>query len=412
MTGTTDLARRFGTPSYVYDLDRVAAARDELFAALPDEIAVYYAAKANPHPEILREMRAGGHRVCHAEISSVGELDAVLRAGFQGTEILYTGPGKTAEELAEAMTRGVRTFSVESPGDLRHVGEAAVRLGITADCLIRVNNATGAAATSIRMTGVPSQFGFDGETLPGLAAELRDVPGTNLAGLHFFPLSNAKDEASLIAEFRHTIATAAALQRELGVTFRIVDLGGGFAAPYAVQGRRPVYGELGDALATSLDEHFPGWRDGAPRIACESGRYLVADSGTLLTSVVNVKDSRGTRYVVLDAGINTFGGMSGLGLILPVSVEPHESVGTDGVPAHLAGPLCTPGDLLGRQVPLPDPAPGDLLTVPNAGSYGPTASLLMFLGRPAPAEIVVRGEELVSVSRIEHTRTYEHGQAL
>ncbi|WP_335936436.1 type III PLP-dependent enzyme [Streptomyces sp. PTD5-9] len=411
MTGPTELARRFGTPAYVYDLDRVAAARDDLFAALPDEIAVFYAAKANPHPEILRELRTGG-RACRAEISSVGELDAVLRADYGGAEVLYTGPGKTAGELTEAMTRGVRTFSVESPGDLRRVGETAVRLGVTADCLIRVNNATGAAATSIRMTGVPSQFGFDSETLPGLAAELREVPGTALAGLHFFPLSNAKDEASLVAEFRHTIATAAALREALGVPFRIVDIGGGFAAPYAVQGRRPVYDGLRDALSASLDEHFPGWRDGAPRIACESGRYLVADSGTLLTSVVNVKDSRGTRYAVIDAGINTFGGMSGLGRIMPVSVEPHESTGADGAPAHLAGPLCTPGDLLGRNVPLPDPAPGDLLTVPNAGSYGPTASLLMFLGRPAPAEIVVRGDDLVSVSRIEHTRTYEHGQAL
>ncbi|MEU3220526.1 type III PLP-dependent enzyme [Streptomyces sp. NPDC006971] len=433
MTGPTELARRFGTPAYVYDLDRVAAARDDLFAALPDEVAVFYAAKANPHPEILRELRTGtahgtdgshstrdahstrdthGTRACRAEISSVGELDAVLRAGYDGSEVLYTGPGKTTGELAEAMTRGVRMFSVESLGDLRRVGETAVRLGVTADCLIRVNNATGAAATSIRMTGVPSQFGFDSETLPGLAAELREVPGTTLAGLHFFPLSNAKDEASLVAEFRHTIATAAALRDALGVPFRFVDIGGGFAAPYAVQGHRPAYGGLRDALTASLDEHFPGWRDGAPRIACESGRYLVADSGTLLTTVVNVKDSRGTRYAVLDAGINTFGGMSGLGRILPVSVEPHESVGTDGTPAHLAGPLCTPGDLLGRAVPLPDPAPGDLLTVPNAGSYGPTASLLMFLGRPAPAEIVVRGDDLVSVSRIQHIRTYEHGQAL
>lgn len=415
MTGPTELAERFGTPSYVYDLHRVAAARDDLFAALPDEVEVFYAAKANPHPELLRELRSGSVRGCRAEISSVGELDAALQAGFDGDRILYTGPGKTTGELTEALTRGVRLFSTESPGDLRRVGETALRLGLTADCLIRVNNATGAAATSIRMTGVPSQFGFDTETLPALAAELREVPGTRIAGLHFFPLSNAKDEASLIAEFRHTVAAAAALQDTLGVTFRLLDIGGGFAAPYAVQGERPVYGELRDALAEALDEHFPGWRAGAPRIACESGRYLVADSGTLLTSVVNVKDSRGQRYVVLDAGINTFGGMSGLGRILPVSVEPHESVGVDGTPANLAGPLCTPGDLLGRNVPLPEPAPGDLLTVPNAGAYGPTASLLMFLGRPAPAEIVVRGDDLVSVSRIQHTRTFEpltHGQAL
>ncbi|GGY07084.1 type III PLP-dependent enzyme [Streptomyces minutiscleroticus] len=412
MTGPTELAKRFGTPSYVYDLERVAAARDDLFAALPDEIDLFYAAKANPHPELLRELRSGGTRACRAEISSVGELDAVLQAGFRGEEILYTGPGKTAEELAEAMSLGVRLFSVESPGDLRRVGAVACGLDVTADCLVRVNNATGAAATSIRMTGVPSQFGFDSETLPGLAAELRDVPGTRVAGLHFFPLSNAKDEASLIAEFRHTVATAAALQDALGVPFRLLDIGGGFAAPYAVQGGRPVYGELREALAATLDEHFPGWRGGAPRVACESGRYLVADSGTLLTSVVNVKDSRGQRYLVLDAGINTFGGMSGLGRIMPVSVEPHESVAADGAPASLAGPLCTPGDLLGRNVPLPDLAPGELLTVPNAGSYGPTASLLMFLGRPAPAEVVVRGDDLVSVSRIQHIRTYEHGQAL
>ncbi|MFB7505850.1 type III PLP-dependent enzyme [Streptomyces broussonetiae] len=415
MTGPTELAERFGTPSYVYDLDRVATARDDLLAALPDEVEVFYAAKANPHPDLMRELRTGGARGCRAEISSVGELDAVLEAGFQGDRILYTGPGKTTEELSEALTRGVRLFSTESYGDLTRVGEAALKLGLSADCLIRVNNATGAAATGIRMTGVPSQFGFDSETLPDLAADLRDVPGTTIAGLHFFPLSNAKDEASLIAEFRHTVATAAALQDALGVTFRFVDIGGGFAAPYGVQGERPVYGELRAALAGTLDEHFAGWREGAPRIACESGRYLVADSGTLLTSVVNVKDSRDQRYVVVDAGINTFGGMSGLGRIMPVTVEPHESVGVDGTPASLAGPLCTPGDLLGRGVPLADPAPGDVLSVPNTGAYGPTASLLMFLGRPAPTEIVVRGDDVVSVSRIQHTRAYEpdtHGQAL
>ncbi|MFE2043046.1 type III PLP-dependent enzyme [Streptomyces sp. NPDC059477] len=409
MTGPAELAERFGTPSYVYDLDRVARARADLFAALPAGVEVFYAAKANPHPELLRELRTGG---CHAEISSVGELDAALLAGFPGDRILYTGPGKTAEELTEALTRGVRLFSTESLGDLRRVGETARKTGVTADCLLRVNHATGAAATSIRMTGVPSQFGFDSETLPGLAADLREVPGTRIAGLHFFPLSNAKDEAGLIAEFRHTVAAAATLQRDLGVTFRLLDIGGGFAAPYAVRGDRPVYGPLRDALTDALDEHFPDWRDGAPRIACESGRYLVADSGTLLTSVVNVKDSRGQRYAVLDAGINTFGGMSGLGRIMPVTVEPHESAGPGGGPlTHLAGPLCTPGDLLGRNVPLPGAAPGDLLTVPNAGAYGPTASLLMFLGRPAPAEIVVRGDTLVSVSRIRHQRTYDHGQA-
>ncbi|MFB7664793.1 type III PLP-dependent enzyme [Kitasatospora sp. NPDC056138] len=412
MIGYAELAKRFGTPSYVYDLDRIAAARQDLFSALPDEVELFYAAKANPHPELLREMRSGEGRRCRAEISSTGELAAVLAAGFDAADILYTGPGKTEGELAEALAAGVRLFSVESPGDLRNVGAVATRLGVVADCLLRVNSASASATSSIRMTGLPSQFGFDSETLPELRDELLDVPGAEVAGAHFFPLSNAKDEASLIAEFQHTIGLAAQLQEQLGVRFRFVDIGGGFSAPYAVTGERPVYGNLRAALAGSLDEHFPGWRGGEPRIACESGRYLVGDSGTLMVGVVNLKESRGRRFVILDGGINTFGGMSGLGRILPVSVRPYD----DGVPheqiASLVGPLCTPGDVLGRDVELPALAPGDTVSIPNAGAYGPTASLLMFLGRPAPTEIVVRGEELVSVSRIQHVRAYEHGREL
>ncbi|MEV7423569.1 type III PLP-dependent enzyme [Streptomyces sp. NPDC091212] len=418
MTGHTELAKRFGTPSYVYDLDRVAAAKRDLFAALPDEVDVFYAVKANPHPEIVREMgvaqeRGGARRRgCRAEISSVGELTAVLDAGLDAAEVLYTGPGKTDEEIAEALARGVRLFSVESLGDLRHIGAVGVRLGVVADCLLRVNSVSASASTSIRMTGVPSQFGFDSETLPALRDELTGVPGTTVAGLHFFPLSNSADEPSLIAEFQHTIALAAQLQDELGVAFRFVDIGGGFAAPYAVIGERPVYGALRAALAESLDTHFPGWRDGGPRIACESGRYLVADSGTLLVGVVNLKESRGRRFVILDGGINSFGGMSGLGRILPVSVRPYETGAPHEQLASLVGPLCTPGDILGRDIELPALAPGDTVAIPNAGSYGVTASLLMFLGRPAPAEIVVRGPEVVSASRIQHTRDYELGRGL
>ncbi|MFF4528972.1 type III PLP-dependent enzyme [Streptomyces sp. NPDC001407] len=410
MTRYTELAERFGTPAYVYDLDRVAAAKRDLFAALPEELHLFYAAKANPHPELVREMCGGEGRGCRPEISSVGELAAVLEAGADPADVLYTGPGKTEEELAEALTHGVRLFSVESPGDLRRVGAVADRLGVIADCLLRVNSASATASTSIRMTGVPSQFGFDSETLPALRDELVGVAGTRVAGAHFFPLSNAKDEASLIAEFRHTIGVAAQLQEELGIPFRFLDIGGGFAAPYAVAGERPVYGTLRAALAESLDAHFPGWRTGAPRVACESGRYLVGDSGTLLVGVVNLKESRGRRFAIVDGGINTFGGMSGLGRILPVSVEPH---GTDAPPeqiASLVGPLCTPGDILGRDIKLPALAPGDVVAVPNAGAYGPTASLLMFLGRPAPVEVVVRGDEVLSASRIQHTRGYEYGR--
>ncbi|MFH8477141.1 type III PLP-dependent enzyme [Streptomyces sp. NPDC018000] len=410
MTRYTELAERYGTPLYVYDLDRVAAARQDLLDALPEPFGLFSAVKANPHPEVLRVLASGDGRVCRAEISSLGELAAALEAGFDPAEMLYTGPGKTDGELRDALAAGVRLFSVESLTDLEHVGAAAVAQGIEADCLLRINSASASATTSIRMTGRPSQFGIDAETLGDVLPRLRAVNGTRITGAHFFPLSNASDEDSLVGEFRNTLSVAARLKSEHGLPLRFVDIGGGFAAPYAVPGERPVYEKLRERLENALDEMFPEWRQGTVHFACESGRYLVGDSGVLLTRVVNIKESRGRTFVILDAGINTFGGMSGLGRLLPVAVQPEgpeqaaQIEDGTGLSASLVGPLCTPGDVLGRQVDLPGLRVGDILTIPNAGAYGPTASLLMFLGRPAPAEVLVRGGEVVSATRIEHSR--------
>lgn len=398
------LTARFGSPLYVYDLDRVAAAHDDLMTALPDGVVRYFSLKANPHPEIGRALRDLGAR---AEISSTGELDAAFAAGFDASEILYTGPGKTPDELAVALGSGVRTFSVESLSDLRHVGAAAAATGVIADCLLRVNSIGSGGNTSIRMSGVPSQFGIDSETLPALMPELSAVPGTRLTGMHLFSLSNAKDEQSLVAEFRHTVGAAARLWGETRMPISLLDLGGGFATPYLSHGERPFYGGLRAALEEVLDEHFPGWRGGTPRVAVESGRYLVGDCGELVCTVVNVKESRGRRFVILDAGINVLGGMSGLGRLLPVTVGVDAEPDGEKESATLAGPLCTPGDILSRNVDVPHLRPGDVVTIPNAGAYGMTASLVMFLGRPAPAEIVMAGGEVVSISRVEFHRKYE-----
>ncbi|MET9888356.1 type III PLP-dependent enzyme [Streptomyces sp. NPDC006430] len=400
----TDLARQYGTPLYVYDLDRARAARHDLFASLPEGFEVFYAFKANPHVDLVRALREGEGPSCKAEISSTGELAAALEAGYPGADILYTGPGKTPEELGEAIAAGVRTFSAESLGDLEHIGAAAVEHGTVVDCLLRINSASASATTSIRMTGAPTQFGIDSETVRGLAEQLRSVPGTSVAGLHLFSQSNASDEEALIGELTHTIRVAAAIEEDLGIPLRLLDIGGGFSVPYAQHGERALYPKLRTELESALDVHFPHWREGAPRLAVESGRYLSGDSGTLVARVTNVKVSRGKKFVILDAGINTFGGMSGLGRLLPVSVQVEADDETER--ASLVGPLCTPGDVLGRGIDVPVLEVGDLVRIPNAGAYGPTSSLLMFLGRPAPTEVAVRGGEVVSVSRIEHVRTY------
>jgi diaminopimelate decarboxylase len=398
------LAARYGTPLYVYDLDRVDDARHCLFAALPAEVDLFYAVKANPHPDVARALREGSGPACRAEVSSVGELTVALDAGYAAGECLYTGPGKTDAELVDAIGRGVRMFSVESLTDLWHVGAAADRHGAVASCLLRINAPSANASTGIRMMGRPSQFGIDSETLPELMPQLTAVSGTRVVGAHFFTMSNATDESSLIGELEHVIELAAWLADEVGLPLEFLDIGGGFASPYAVPGERASYDKLQSDLERLLDLHLPRWRTGTPRLACESGRYLVGGCGSLVSRVVNIKESRGHRFVILDAGVNVLGGLSGLGRLLPVAVRLDGPA--TGV-ASLVGPLCTPGDLLGREVSVPALDIGDLVTVPNVGAYGITASLVSFLSRPAPVEVAVRGGDVVSASRLAYHRSYE-----
>ena len=407
MARSRELAHRFGTPLYVYDLERVEASHRDLQNSLPAAFTIFYSLKANPHPEVARALRETESRPCRAEVSSLGELATALEAGFAAEECLYTGPGKTEGELVTAIARGARMFSIESLTDLERAGHVAHRSGVVIDCLLRINSASCSASTSIRMAGTPSQFGIDSETLAAQLPPLMEVPGTRLVGAHFFPLSNARDEQNLISEFERSIATAAWMHDELNLPMSFLDIGGGFGAPYAAPGKRPVYDKLRIELEDALDVNFPQWRSGTPEMACESGRYLVGDCGELMSSVTNIKESRGHRFVILDAGINVLGGMSGLGRLMPVAVKlDGDFVPTDADVASLVGPLCTPGDILGRSVEMPPLELGDVVTVPNVGAYGPTASLLLFLSRPAPTEAVMRGEEIVAVSQLKVCRAY------
>lgn len=407
VTRNHELAARFGTPLYVYDLDRVTAAYHGLRNSLPPGLIIYYSLKANPHPDIARALlEAGRWPACRAEVSSVGELAVALEAGYAPENCLYTGPGKTDSELTTAISGGVRMFSVESLSDLQRAGGIALRMGAVIDCLLRINSVSATAATSIRMMGKPSQFGIDSEVLAAQMPRLRAVPGTRLVGAHFYSQSNARDEPSLLSELKQSVITAARLHAELSLPMRILDIGGGFAAPYAVPGDRPAYGRMRVELADTLDAHFPHWRTGDPQVICESGRYLVADCGELVSTVINTKDSRGNRFVILDAGINTLGGMAGLGRLMPLGVKLDGPAPPDeGRTVTLVGPLCTPGDVLGRNVPLHRLEAGDIVTVPNVGAYGVTASLLLFLSRPAPCEVVVRGGEVLDVSELRVRRT-------
>lgn len=385
MTSTVDveeLVSRYGSPLYVYELDRVRSAAADLVAALPTPARVCYSMKANPHPAIAGCLAGLGFG---AEVSSGGELLAALDAGVPADRIVYTGPGKTVEEMDLALDRRVGRYSAESFVDLARIGDLAAAWGTDVDVLIRVN---GPASGD----GAPARFGFDHADLVRDWDAARVSARVSIVGLRFCPLTNVRDEELLIGELIANLRTAATVRDELGLPVRVLDLGGGFSAPIAQRGERPRYRRIADRLADVLDEAFPGWRAGAVEVMFESGRYLAADCGTLLTSVLDVKSSRGKEFVVLDAGLNAPGG----GPVRPVG---REAPGHH--PADLVDPLCTPADSLGRGGAVPGLVVGELVRIPNVGAYGLTAGLLGFGSRTPPTEVVVDDGRVVSATATE-----------
>jgi diaminopimelate decarboxylase len=397
-----ELAERYGTPAYVYDLEAVRRAHADLRLALPDTAVLYYSLKANPHPDVVAQLVELG---CRAEVSSPGEVRAALEAGANPGDLLLTGPGKTEQLIARALDEGVTRFSVESPRDLERVDSLAAEGDIAVDCLLRINADEAAGGVGLAMTGVSSQFGSDASWVAREPGRFRGEGAAQVTGLHLYMGTNLVDEDVLARQFEIGVRLAERLSSLLGGVSE-VDLGGGFGAPFGRAGPRPRFPTLAGRVEELLDGRLPGWRRATPQVAFESGRYLVAESGTLVCRVVDVKESKGEVFVVLDAGINHLGGMAGLRRIprilpeltrLDGDAERQESV--------LVGPLCTPLDVFGRGTELPRLEVGEVVAIPNVGAYGLTASLLAFLSFDPPAEVVVNGEEVISASRLDVRRS-------
>ncbi|MQA96260.1 MAG: type III PLP-dependent enzyme [Streptosporangiales bacterium] len=388
------MAAVYGTPVYVYDLGDVRAAHAALTRALPAGSALYYSVKANPHPGVGAVLAGLG---CRAEVASTGEIDAALRAGFAPADLLLAGPGKTADTMAYALARGVRRISVDSPEDLSRAGGH----GTDVDCLLRINADRPIVGMGLTMTGTASPFGADASWVLSRPEEFRAAGRARVAGLHLYMGTNIADPETLFTQLAASARLAGEVVRALGPSPSEVDLGGGFAMPYARSGPRPSLTGLAARLEPVIAAALPG----GTLISFESGRHLVGGCGTLLCRVLEVKPSKGRTFVILDSGVHHLGGMSGLRRLPRVVPEPVP-VGEARRPGVLrdcviTGPLCTPLDTWADGVTLPELRAGDLVAVPNTGAYGLTASLIGFLGHPAPAEVLVDGGVVVSASRLE-----------
>ncbi|MEM9016249.1 MAG: hypothetical protein AAGC68_04495 [Verrucomicrobiota bacterium] len=394
------LAKRFGTPLYLYDAAVIGKRIAELRSFLPNVVdsEILFSFKSNPNPSVVSEMRRGG---CRADLTSVGEISSARSAGFDFSQALYGGPGKSIVELETAITAGIRSFSMESRHDLEALRAAAEKSQCKVRVLIRINPQD-APKAKLAMSGVPSQFGFEESELRekgiGALGELGEF--VRLAGVHIYWGTQIAEAESLLDCFQLTVKIAEEVSEALEFPLEVLNLGGGFPWPYATIGEGADLSSLQIGLA---DLASTSGKAAAAEWWFESGRFLCASSGTLIASVMETKESKGKHFLILDTGIHHLGGMSGLGRIPRFSIDievPEQREGNEEIEVDVVGQLCTPLDCIGRRLTLPRVERGDLIAIPNTGAYGATASVTHFLSRQTPVEVLHREGEVLDSNRI------------
>jgi 2-[(L-alanin-3-ylcarbamoyl)methyl]-2-hydroxybutanedioate decarboxylase len=394
--------------AYVYDLDGLRAHAAASVAALPAGTELFYALKANSERPII-EALAG--IVAGFEVGSAGEIELV-RAAAPGAPIIFGGPGKPDAALCAAAREGVAAVHAESLHELRRAEYVAARLGVTLPVALRVNLAGPLPAATLAMAGRPTQFGIDEADVPGALALVQRCRHLELLGFHFHCLSNQHDAAA------HARLVAGYLQRArdwaagAGVAMGVVNAGGGIGVDYARLDRPFDWAGFCAALAGVLDD------GGAEpvRLRFECGRYLVAAWGAYVTEVLDVKSNHGACFAVVRGGTHHFRlpaswGHSHPFTVIPVDdwAYPFPRPGVRGRPVTVAGELCSPKDLLARDVPVDEVRAGDLLWFHHTGAYGWSISHHDFLSHPHPRRVFLGEGGRRSAGELEGDATAAFG---
>jgi diaminopimelate decarboxylase len=382
------LAERVGsTPFFAYDRELLDRRVELLRKSLPSTVKLSYAMKANPMPAVVQHL-AGF--VDALDVASALEMAIALDTPMRPQQISFAGPGKTVAEIRQAVAAGV-TVELESGLEARRLVEAGHALGLRPRAAIRVNPDFKVKGSGMRMGGGPQQFGVDSEQVPALLADLA-ATDVDLVGFHVFAGSQNLQAEILCEAQRHTVDLVLQLAQHCRQPVRYVNLGGGFGIPYFEKDEPLDLAAVGDNLAALVDGPLARELPEAQPVI-ELGRYIVGESGVYVTKIIDRKVSRGQTYLIVDGGLHHQLAASGnFGQVIrrnyPLVVgtrmdDPAEETCT------VVGCLCTPLDLLGDKVALPDAQVDDLIVIFQAGAYGLTASPTAFLGHPAPAEVLI-----------------------
>lgn len=369
-----------GTPTYVYSgatLDTRVRSLQGALAATPT--AIHYALKANSTLALLRHLRGLGVR---GDANSVGEIEVALRAGFIPDELVFTGVGKSRDELDRAVGLGVGVINAESPGELARIDAVARAQGTRARVALRVNPDVDAGTHPHISTGREhNKFGMPIGVAVEILREAASRPGLHVAGVHVHIGSQIRTIEPLAQAARLMVDLVAAL-RDAGITLDHVDLGGGLGIAYD---EGPVV-DVADYARVVADTHAA---TGLP-IVLEPGRWIVGTAGVLVARVIDVKQHpSGRRFIVLDAGMTELirpALYNAFHRIVPVDVHADRALAR----VDIVGPVCESSDKFGVDRELADLQVDDLVAVLDAGAYG-AAMASNYNRRALPAEVLVTG---------------------
>ncbi len=372
-----DIAAQFGTPCYVYSRAALTEGYRQFADALQGrEHLVCYAVKANSNLAILNVFARLG---AGFDIVSGGELQRVIAAGGDAGKVVFSGVGKSANEMRMALEAGILCFNVESAPELDRLNEVAGSMGKVAPVSLRVNPNVDAKTHPYISTGLKqNKFGVAYDEAVALYRRARDLPHLRITGMDCHIGSQLTEVSPFIAAVEKVLALADALAAE-GIRFEHLDLGGGLGICYNDE-TPPA---IADYVAALLD----ALKGRSEKLILEPGRVLVGNAGALLTRIEYLKHGEEKNFAIVDAAMNDLmrpALYDAYHEILPVRRENHPVQAYDVV-----GPICETGDFIGRAREL-DVAPQALLAVLSAGAYGMSMSS-NYNTRPRAAEVMVDG---------------------
>lgn len=392
-----EVVRRYGTPTYAYDLDSIQSQVAKLHSEIPHEVDVVYSLKANASLGLCGFLAGCG---LGADVASAGELATAVEAGFTPARIFVSGPDKSPAILAQIRTVPQALLSVDSLSELSVL--ANLERPHRALLRLRPDFCSFAACSA----GPDSRFGLVADDLPGCRPHLAGR-GIQVVGFHVFAGSQVLEADGIIHHLRGALDQSLRAAKVLGLSPQIINLGGGFGIPYGADDAELDLALVGGELRSLVDRAAPA------RLMLELGRYLVAQAGWYLTTVIAQQTHQGRRAVVVDGGTHQRGDMCGLGLrrkAFPPTVL--GGLSSPLAPTDVLGCLSLPSDVLAESSPLPQLSPGDVLAFPNAGAYGLTASPTLFHGHPPPAEVAFVGTKTELIRGRPSSRSLLEGQSL